>query len=82
MVIILLLLGDPLDCERSFGIHSHPKGGAMGFSGIRAVILIVVLVGSMWAVSRFDLPGWLVPVCLLTASVLLKGWEKQASGSS
>ncbi len=54
----------------------------MGFSGIRAVILIVVLVGSMWAVSRFDLPGWIVPVCLLVASALLKGWEKQASGST
>jgi len=54
----------------------------MGFSGIRAVILIVVLVGSLWLVNRFDLPGWIVPVCLVVSGVLLKGWENQATGSS
>lgn len=54
----------------------------MGFSGIRAVILIVVLVGSLWLMGRFDLPGWIVPVSLMVVGVLLKGWEKQAEGSS
>ena len=38
----------------------------MGFSGIRAVILIAVLIGLVMAVSRFDLPGWLVPLGLGT----------------
>ena len=54
----------------------------MGFSGIRAVILIVVLVGSLWLVNRFDLPGWIVPLTLVIGGALLKGWEKQASGSA
>ena len=54
----------------------------MGFSGIRAVILIVVLFGSLWLVNRFDLPGWIVPVSLMVVAALLKGWEKQAERSS
>jgi len=37
----------------------------MGFSGIRAVILLVVLVVLVLGVSRLDLPGWIVPVGLL-----------------
>ena len=51
----------------------------MGFSGIRAVILIVVLVGLMVAVGKFDLPGWILPVGLLLTAGLLKGAEKKAS---
>ena len=51
----------------------------MGFSGIRAVILIVVLVGLLLAVTRLDLPGWILPVGLLLTAGLLKGAEKKAS---
>jgi hypothetical protein len=54
----------------------------MGFSGIRALILIGVLFGSLWLVNRFDLPGWSVAVCVVLAGAVLKGWEKQASGSA
>jgi hypothetical protein len=51
----------------------------MGFSGIRAVILIVVLVGLVLAVTKFGLPGWMLPVGLLLTAGLLKGAEKKAS---
>ena len=50
----------------------------MGFSGIRAVILIAVLIGLVMAVSRFDLPGWLVPLGLVMTAGMLKGAEKKA----
>ena len=50
----------------------------MGFSGIRAVILIGVLIGLMAAVTRYDLPGWLVPLGLVSTACLLKGAEKKA----
>jgi hypothetical protein len=50
----------------------------MGFSGIRAVILIVVLIGLVLAVTRFDLPGWILPVGLLLSAAALKGSEKKA----
>jgi hypothetical protein len=49
----------------------------MGFSGIRAVVLIAVLIGSITAVSRFDLPGWLVPLGLILTAGALKGAEKK-----
>jgi hypothetical protein len=51
----------------------------MGFSGVRAVILIVVLVGLLLAITKFDLPGWILPVGLLFTAGLLKGAEKKAS---
>ncbi|HET8532477.1 MAG TPA: hypothetical protein VFO08_15105 [Methylomirabilota bacterium] len=51
----------------------------MGFSGLRAIILVFVLVALMVGVSRFDLPGWTVPVGLLGSAALLKAWEKRAS---
>lgn len=51
----------------------------MGFSGIRAVILIAVLIGLVLGVSRFDLPGWLVPAGLILAAAVMKGWEKRPS---
>lgn len=51
----------------------------MGFSGIRALILIAVLIGLVLAVTKFDLPGWLLPVGLITSAVLLKGAEQRAS---
>jgi hypothetical protein len=51
----------------------------MGFSGLRAIVMIVVLVGLVLGVTRFDLPGWSVPVGLIVAALLLKGWEKRAT---
>jgi hypothetical protein len=51
----------------------------MGFSGIRAVILIAVLVGLMLAVTKLDLPGWIVPVGLIGSAAGLRVWEKRAS---
>jgi hypothetical protein len=54
------------------------KGGYMGFSGIRAVILLAVLVGLMAVVGRYDLPGWLVPLGLVLTAGVLKGAEKKA----
>jgi len=53
----------------------------MGFSGIRAVILLVVLVVLVLVlgVSRLDLPGWIVPVGLLGSAALLRAWEKRVS---
>ena len=51
----------------------------MGFSGIRAVILLVVLVVLVLGVSRLDLPGWIVPVGLIGSAAGLKAWEKRAS---
>ncbi len=51
----------------------------MGFSGIRAVILFVVLVGLVLGVMKLHLPGWLVPVGLVVAAGILKGAEKKAS---
>jgi hypothetical protein len=51
----------------------------MGFSGLRAIILVFVLVALVVGVSQFDLPGWTVPVGLLGSAALLKAWEKRAS---
>jgi len=51
----------------------------MGFSGIRAVILIALLVVLLLGITRFDLPGWILPVGLITGGALLKGWEKKST---
>ena len=51
----------------------------MGFSGIRAVILIVVLIALVLGVTKLGLPSWLLPVGLLVTAGLLKGAEKKAS---
>ena len=51
----------------------------MGFSGTRAVVLLVVLVLLVLGVTKLDLPGWLVPVGLLLTAGVLKGAEKKAS---
>ena len=50
----------------------------MGFSGIRAVILIVVLIALVLAVTKGGLPGWILPVGLLVTAGALKGSEKKA----
>jgi hypothetical protein len=55
------------------------KGIFMGFSGIRAVILIVVFVVLLLCVTKLDLPGWLLTVGLLLTAGVLKGAEKKAS---
>ena len=51
----------------------------MSFGGIRAVILIVVLILLMLGVTRLDLPGWILPVGLLLTAGILKGTQKKAS---
>ena len=51
----------------------------MSFSGMRAVILVGVLVLLGVAVFKFDLPGWLLPVGLIATGVILKGAEQRAS---
>jgi hypothetical protein len=55
------------------------KGGIdMGFSGVRAVMMIVALVVLVVAVTKFDLPGWIIPVGLIVAGVLVRAKEKRA----
>ena len=51
----------------------------MGFSGMRAVILIVVLIALVIGMSKFGLPGWTIPVGLIVTALLLKGSEKKAT---
>jgi hypothetical protein len=53
----------------------------MGFSGARAIVLIAVLVVLMVAVTKFDLPGWIVPVGLLASAAILKNKEKASDSS-
>lgn len=51
----------------------------MGFSGIRAVILVVVLILLVLGVTKFDLPRWLVAVGIVLTAAILKGVEKKGS---
>jgi hypothetical protein len=51
----------------------------MSFSGLRAVVLVGVLIGLVVAVTKFDLPGWLVPVGLIISAAALKNTEKAVS---
>jgi hypothetical protein len=51
----------------------------MSFGGIRAAIMVGVLVALGIAVFKFDLPGWLLPVGLIITGAALKGTEQQAS---
>jgi hypothetical protein len=44
----------------------------MGFSGARAVMMIAALVVLVVAVTQFDLPGWIIPVGLIVAGVLVR----------
>lgn len=44
----------------------------MGFSGARAVIMIVVLVALILAVTKLDLPGWILPVGVLATGIVLR----------
>jgi hypothetical protein len=58
---------------------SSKEGGFMGFGGMQALVMIAVLIGLVVAVTTFDLPGWLLPVGLITCAVILKGTEQRAS---
>ncbi len=51
----------------------------MGFSGWRAATLVAVLIGLVLAVTKFNLPGWLLPVGVLATGALLRNAEKEAS---
>jgi hypothetical protein len=44
----------------------------MGFSGVRALIMVGVLVALVLAVTKLGLPGWLLPVGLIVTGILLK----------
>jgi hypothetical protein len=52
----------------------------MGFSGMRAVLLAGVFVVLLVAVTKFDLPGWLLPLGLIISAAALKNAEQRASG--
>jgi hypothetical protein len=51
----------------------------MGFSGVRALILVGILIGLIVMVTKFNFPGWFVAVGIVLAGALLKGWEKKSS---
>jgi hypothetical protein len=44
----------------------------MGFSGARAVMMIVALIVLVVAVTKLDLPGWIIPVGLIVAGVVVR----------
>jgi len=47
-------------------------GGNMGFSGVRALVMVVILVVLVLAVTKLSLPGWILPVGLIASGVLVK----------
>jgi len=51
----------------------------MSFSGVRALVLIAVLVVLVLGMSRFHLPGWIIPIGLLVTAGALKGKQKRVS---
>jgi hypothetical protein len=53
----------------------------MGFSGIRAILLIGIFVVLLIAVTKFNLPGWILPLGLLLSAAALKNAEQSASNS-
>jgi hypothetical protein len=48
----------------------------MSFSGLRALVLVGVLVVLGVGVFKFHLPGWLLPIGLIATGIVLKGGEK------
>ena len=44
----------------------------MGFSGIRAVIMIVMFILLLMAVTKMDMPGWILPAGLILTGIILK----------
>ena len=51
----------------------------MGFSGMRALIMGGILIALIIAVTKFELPGWLLPVGLLLSGAVLRKSEESAS---
>ena len=66
-----LVLASP-SSRRSNAPFNPREGMSMGFSGARAVLMIVALVVLVVLVTKFDLPGWIIPVGLIVAGVLVK----------
>lgn len=57
----------------------------MGFSGIRAVIMLVILVALVLAVTKLDMPGWIVPVGFIVSGILVRSvtiTTKTSSGAT
>jgi len=44
----------------------------MGFSGVRAVIMFAILIALVLAVTKLDMPGWILPVGLIVSGILVK----------
>jgi hypothetical protein len=51
----------------------------MGFSGIRAVIMLVFLGILVLAIAKLDLPGWILPVGLIVAGIAMNVKVPRAS---
>jgi hypothetical protein len=45
----------------------------MGFSGVRAIVMIGILIALVLAVTKLGLPGWMLPVGLIVSGILVKG---------
>ena len=44
----------------------------MGFSGVRALIMVVILIALVLAVTKLGLPGWILPVGLIVSGIVVK----------
>jgi hypothetical protein len=66
------MLGNPRTRHPENALVRHPGWLRMSFSGIRAVVLIVVFVVLLLGISKFNFPGWVLPVGLIAAAVVLK----------
>ena len=44
----------------------------MGFSGVRALVMIAILIGLVLMVTKLDMPGWILPVGLIVSGILVK----------
>ncbi len=44
----------------------------MGFSGVRAVIMIVILIALVLGVTKLGLPGWTLPVGLIVSGIRVR----------
>ena len=53
--------------------------GTMGFSGVRALVMIAVLIVLVLAITKLDLPGWLLPIGLIVSGAVLKNFEQRAT---
>jgi len=72
-------LADPRERSSTVARTLVVTSFARGFSGLRAVIMVAVLVVLALGVTQYDLPGWLLPAGLIGTGVLLKAWESRAS---